>query len=157
MRSVELALLLVVVGTVALAAQEFHPPPVRSAGERGTRLGLFGFGVRGGIDLSGNTQLVFGVALDAGNLVTSRFRLRPSGEIGVFNGVNSYVGSLEGIYRFTGEGQAATPHAGGGFSLVGDDPCGTHRGLPAGWLNGVRGRGLHYSLTFNLLVENPRH
>src|SRR2546423_13629615 len=92
MRSVELALLLVVVGTVALGAQEFHPPPVRSAGERGTRLGLFGFGVRGGIDLSGNTQLVFGVALDAGNLVTSRFRLRPSGEIGVFNGVNNFVG-----------------------------------------------------------------
>src|SRR5436305_1457745 len=107
MRSVWLALLFAgvglgvggVVGTVALAAQEFHPPPVRSAGERGTRLGLLGFGVRGGIDLSGNTQLVFGVALDAGNLVTSRFRLRPSGEIGVFNGVNSYVGSLEGGRR----------------------------------------------------------
>jgi len=105
MRSVGLSLLLAVVPTAALAAQEFHPPPVRSAGD-GTRLGLLGFGVRGGIDLSGKTQLVFGVTLDAGNLLSNRFRLRPSGEIGVFNGVNSYVGSLEGLYRLTGEGQA---------------------------------------------------
>jgi len=142
-----------VVGTVALAAQEFHPPPVRSAGERGTRLGLLGFGVRGGIDLSGNTQLVFGVALDAGNLVTSRFRLRPSGEIGVFNGVNSYVGSLEGLYRFTGEGQAATPYAGGGFSLVGHDRCGTDPDCPDVWLNVVVGVELHYRSTFNWLLE----
>ena len=160
MRSVWLALLFAgvglgvggVVGTVALAAQEFHPPPVRSAGERGTRLGLLGFGVRGGIDLSGNTQLVFGVALDAGNLVTSRFRLRPSGEIGVFNGVNSYVGSLEGLYRFT-EGQAATPYAGGGFSLVGHDRCGTDPDCPDVWLNVVVGVELHYRSTFNWLLE----
>src|SRR3989442_1212949 len=27
----------------SLAAQEFHPPPVRRADDRGTRLGLFGF------------------------------------------------------------------------------------------------------------------
>src|SRR5437762_11641378 len=120
MRRVGLSLLLAVVGTAAVAAQEFRPPPVRSAGD-GTRLGLLGFGVRGGIDLSGKTQLVFGVTLDAGNLLSNRFRLRPSGEIGVFNGVNSYVGSLEGLYRFTGEGQAVTPCAGGGVSLVGHD------------------------------------
>ncbi len=55
MRRVGLSLLLAVVGTAALAAQEFHPPPVRSAGD-GTRLGLLGFGVRGGIDLSGKTN-----------------------------------------------------------------------------------------------------
>src|SRR5256884_1147579 len=120
MRSVWLALLLPGVAAVALAAQEFHPPPVRSPGD-GTRLGLLGFGVRGGIDLSGKTQLVFGVTLDAGNLLSNRFRLRPSGEIGVFNGVNSYVGSLEGLYRFTGEGQAVTPLARRRFRPVGHD------------------------------------
>src|SRR5437762_13592669 len=107
MRSVWLALLLPAVAAVALAAQEFHPPPVRSPGD-GTRLGLLGLGVRGGIDLSGNTQLVFGVTLDAGNLLTSRFRLRPSGEIVVFNCVNIYVGILVGPHRFTGEGQGVT-------------------------------------------------
>src|SRR2546430_13508787 len=100
MRSVWLALLLPAVATVALAAQEFHPPPVRSPGD-GTRLGLLGFGVRGGIDLSGNTQLVFGVTLDAGNLLTNRFRLRPSGEIGVFNGVNTPRGGPGGRVRVT--------------------------------------------------------
>src|SRR5437667_286242 len=143
MRSVGLWLLFAVLGTAALAAQEFHPPPVRSAGD-GTRLGLFGFGVRAGIDLSGETQLVFGVTLDAGNLLSSRFRLRPSGEIGVFNGVNSYVGSLEGLYRFTGEGRAVTPYAGGGFSLVGHDRCGADPDCPDVWLNVVVGFELHY-------------
>ena len=54
--------------------------------------------MRGGIDLSGKTPLVFGVTLAAGNLLSNRLRLRPSGEIGVCNGVNSYVGSLEGLY-----------------------------------------------------------
>ena len=152
MRSVGLSVLLAVVGTAALAAQEFHPPPVRSAGD-GTRLGLLGFGVRGGVDLAGSKQLIFGVTLDAGNLVTNRVRLRPSGEIGVFNGVNSYVGSLEGIYRFTGEGQAATPYAGGGFSLVGHDRCGSDPACPDVWLDVVVGVELHYRSTFNWLVE----
>src|SRR5256885_16071047 len=103
MRSVWLALLLAGmglgggggVGTVALAAQDFHPPQVRSAGEHGTRLGLLGFGVRGGIDLSGSTQMGIGGTLDAGHLLTNRLRLRPSGEIGAFHGGNSYHGSLE--------------------------------------------------------------
>src|SRR5256885_12216925 len=112
MRSVWLALLLPGVAAVALAAQEFHPPPVRSPGD-GTRLGLLGFGVRGGIDLSGKTQLVFGVTLDAGNLLTSRFRLRPSGEIGVFNGVNSHRRRLGGLYPFPRGRQAGTPDPGG--------------------------------------------
>src|SRR5437588_11991115 len=102
MRRVGLSLLLAVVATAALAAQEFHPPPVRSAGD-GTRLGLLGFGVRGGIDLSGKTQLVFGVTLDAGNLLSNRFRLRTSGDIGVLHGVNSYVGRLHGGYRLDRE------------------------------------------------------
>jgi hypothetical protein len=152
MRSVGLWLLVAVVSAAALAAQEFHPPPVHSAGD-GTRLGLLGFGVRGGIDLSGKTQLVFGVTLDAGNLFSSRFRLRPSGEIGVFNGVNSYVGSLEGLYRFTGEGQAVTPYAGGGFSLAGHDRCGADPDCPDAWLNVVVGFELHYRSTFNWLLE----
>ncbi|PYO98586.1 MAG: hypothetical protein DMD60_03895, partial [Gemmatimonadetes bacterium] len=98
-----LIVLLAAGGLTRLAAQEFHPPQVRAAGRRGTRLGLFGFGVRSGIDLAGPTQMVFGVTLDAGDLVSPRLRVRPSGEIGFFNGRNSYVGSLEALYRFTAE------------------------------------------------------
>lgn len=153
MRGMGLVVLLALGGSIALAAQEFHPPQVPRAGDRGTRLGLFGFGVRGGIDLSGNTQMVFGVALDAGNLFTQRLRLRPSGEIGVFNGVNSYVGSLEALYRFTGDEQVATPYAGGGFSLVGHDACGADPDCPDLWANVVVGLELHYRSTFNWLLE----
>jgi hypothetical protein len=135
-----------------LAAQEFHPPAVRRGEDHGTRLGLFGFGVRSGIALSGS-QLVFGTTLDAGNLVSSRLRLRPSGEIGVFNGANTYIGSLEALYRFTGDEEAATPYAGGGFSVAGHDGCGSDPGCPGLWVNVVVGFELHFRSTFNWLLE----
>lgn len=137
----------------SLAAQEFHPPPVSRGNDRGTRLGLFGFGVRAGIALSGNNQLVFGTTLDAGNLGSSRLRLRPSGEIGVFNGANTYIGSLEALYRFTGDEDVATPYAGGGFSVAGHDRCGADPGCPGLWVNVVVGFELHFRSTFNWLLE----
>ena len=153
MRQVWLAMLLVASGITPLAAQEFHPPAVRPSGGGGTDIGLFGFGVRGGIDLAGSTQMVFGVTLDAGNLVSPRFRIRPSGEIGFFNGRNSYVGSLEALYRFTGDEQTATPYVGAGFSLVGHQSCGTDPDCPDLWANVVVGFELHYRSTFNWLLE----
>src|SRR2546426_462114 len=140
-------------GITPLTAQEFHPPPVRPSGGRGTHIGLFGFGVRGGIDLAGSTQMVFGVTLDAGNLVSPRFRIRPSGEIGFFNGRNSYVGSLEALYRFTGDEQTATPYVGAGFSLAGHQSCGAAPDCPDLWANLVVGFELHYRSTFNWLLE----
>ena len=153
MRRVWLTVLLAAGGLAGLAAQEFHPPQVRPAAGRGTHLGLFGFGVRGGLDLAGSTQMVFGVTLDAGNLVTHRLRIRPSGEIGFFNGRNSYVGSLEGLYRFTGDEQVATPYAGAGFSLVGHESCGADPDCPDVWVNLVVGFERHYRSTFNWLLE----
>ena len=56
-------LLLACAGTSA--AQEFQPPRVRS-GAGGKGLGLYGFGVRGGLDL-GSGQMVFGTTLDIGS------------------------------------------------------------------------------------------
>src|SRR6266581_4333248 len=153
MRQVWLAMLLVAGGITPLTAQEFHPPPVRPSGGRGTHIGLFGFGVRGGIELAGSTQMVFGVTLDAGNLVSPRLRIRPSGEIGFFNGRNSYVGSLEALYRFTGDEQTATPYVGAGFSLVGHQACGADPDCPDLWANVVVGFELHYRSTFNWLLE----
>ena len=108
------------------AAQEFKPPRVSGASS-GTHLGLFGFGVRGGIDLKNRGQVVVGTALDLGDLFSSRVRLRPSGEIGVFNGGNSYVGSLEALYRFTDDDQVAIPYIGTGLSLAGHEHCGEPR------------------------------
>ena len=148
-----LVVLLAVGGSAALHAQEFHPPQVPKSAGGGTRLGLFGFGVRGGIDLSGNTQMVFGVTLDGGNLLTSRLRLRPSGEIGVFNDQNTYVGSFEALYRFTGDEQMATPYVGAGFSLAGHRSCGADPDCPDLWANLAVGFELHYRSTFNWLLE----
>ena len=153
MRRAWLVVLLLAGGTSLVGAQEFHPPAVQRSGDHGTRLGLFGFGVRGGVDVSGRKQMVFGVTLDAGHLFGSRFRIRPSGEIGVFNGVNSYVGSLEGLYRFTPDDQPVTPYAGGGFSIVGHDACGADPNCPDLWANIVVGLELRYRSTFNWLIE----
>ena len=136
----------------ALAAQEFHPPPVRRSHDRGTRLGLFGFGVRGGLDL-GSSQLVLGTTLDAGNLFHPRLRLRPAVELGIFKGANTYAGSFEVAYRFTGDEQVATPYLGGGFSLAGHDGCAVDPGCPSVWANVLVGVELHYRSTFNWLLE----
>jgi hypothetical protein len=143
------------VGTLAAAAgggaQQFSPP--KSAGASGTRLGLFGFGVRGGLDFKGDGQLVLGTTLDAGDLFTNRVRLRPSAEIGVFNGDNTYVASLESLWRFTQDEEVATPYVGIGFSLASHARCGADPDCPDLWLNLVFGFELRYRSTFNWLLE----
>lgn len=154
LRRVWLTLIATAAGVAApLRAQQFHPPPVPRSGEPGTRLGLFGFGVRGGIDLSSGTQLAFGVTLDAGNLFTERLRIRPSAEIGVSRGPNTYIGSLEGVYRFTSDAEGATPYAGAGLGVAGHDACGSDPRCPSVWANVVVGFELHYRSTFNWLLE----
>ena len=136
----------------ALAGQQFQPPAT-SASDRGTRIGLFGFGVKGGLDFGSGGQFVAGASLDLGNLFWSRLRLRPSGEIGVFNGSNTYVGSFEVLFRFTDDNQLAQPYVGTGLSLAGQENCGTVTGCPGVWLNIVFGFELHYRSTFNWLLE----
>jgi hypothetical protein len=135
-----------------LSGQEFKPPRVSGA-PTGTRIGLFGFGVRGGVDLKGSGQLVVGTVLDLGDLFTARVRLRPSGEIGVFNGGNTYIGSAEALYRFTDDDQVAIPYIGTGLSLAGHENCGADPACPALWVNLVFGFELHYKSTFNWLLE----
>jgi hypothetical protein len=152
MRTMWVAAVLLAAATPPLATQQFHPPAVRAAA-RGTRIGLFGFGVRGGIDLANQRQLVLGVTLDAGDLWSSRLRIRPAGEIGMFNGVNSYVGSLEALYRFTEDEEGATPYAGGGVSVAGHDACGSDRECPDLWANVAVGLEVHFRSTFNWLLE----
>lgn len=136
-----------------VAAQAFHPPPVQRARSGGTRIGLLGFGMRIGADLSGSGAAVLGVALDAGNLFIDRFRLRPSAEIGILHGPNTYVGSFEGLYRLSGDNQAATPYVGGGLAFAGHAGCGADPGCPGVWVNVVLGIELRYRSTFNGLLE----
>jgi len=150
------ATLLAVVAAVALApnarAQQFSPPK-SSGGSGGTRIGLYGFGVRTGIDFKGAGHLVLGTTLDMGDLFSNRVRIRPSAEIGVFNRENTYAASFETLLRFTDDDQVATPYVGLGFSLAGHDACGADPDCPDLWLNLVFGFELHYRSTFNWLVE----
>jgi hypothetical protein len=136
----------------ALAAQQFVPPK-SEGGASGTRLGLFGFGVRAGVDLKGDGQLVLGTTLDGGDLFSRRIRLRPSAEIGVFNGPNTYVVSLETLWRFTEDEEVAVPYVGLGGSVAGHEGCGSDPNCPATWLNLVFGVELRYRSTFNWLLE----
>jgi hypothetical protein len=134
------------------AAQQFVPPKSGESGG-GTRVGLFGFGARAGFDFEGSGQLVVGATLDAGDVFTSHVRLRPSAEVGVFNGPNTYITSLEGLWRFTKDDDVATPYAGVGFSIAGHEDCGADADCPALWANVVVGFELRYRSTFNWLLE----
>lgn len=152
MRTVALTFVLVLALSVAPAvAQQFVPP--KNSPRTGTRIGLFGFGVRGGIDLRGDGQLLLGTTLDVGDLFTSRVRLRPAAEIGVFNGPNTYVGSFDVLWRFTDDDEVATPYVGLGLALAGRTDCSADPQCPDLWLNLVFGFELHYRSTFNWLLE----
>ena len=137
----------------SVGAQEFKPPRVSPPDSGGTRVGLFGFGVRGGIDMSGRRQLVFGTTLDVGNLISNRARLRPSGEVGVFNGANTFVGSFEALFRLTDDDQLAIPYIGLGFGIAGHENCSADPNCPEFWANLVFGFELHYRSTYNWLLE----
>jgi hypothetical protein len=80
-------------------------------------------------------------------------RLRPSGEIGVFSGENTYIGSAEALYRFTDDDQVAIPYLGSGISVAGHTRCGLDPNCPNVWINLVFGFELHYKSTFNWLLE----
>jgi hypothetical protein len=138
---------------VRVAAQAFHPPPVQPNASGGTRIGLLGFGVRGGADVGGKGAAVLGVAFDVGNLFVDRFRLRPSAEIGILNGPNTYVASLEGLYRLSRDHQTATPYVGAGLAVAGHAGCGTDANCPALWVTFVLGIEVRFRSTFNWLLE----
>jgi len=140
-----------VLATHTVKAQQFQAPKTGKHG--GTRIGLFGFGVRGGVDFRRSGQLVLGSTLDIGDLFSNRLRLRPSAEIGVFNGANTYVGNFEALWRFTADEEVATPYIGLGFGVAGRDGCGSDPQCPDLWLNTVFGFELRYRSTFNWLLE----
>jgi hypothetical protein len=152
MRIVVMVLLLFSLFAVADApAQQFQPP--KNGKHGGTRIGLFGFGVRAGVDFRRSGQFVLGSTLDLGDLFSNRLRLRPSAEVGVFNGPNTYVGNFEVLWRFTDDEEVATPYIGAGVGVAGRDGCGTDPQCPDLWVNTVFGFELHYRSTFNWLVE----
>ena len=145
--------MLCAMATASAAAQAFTPPQEHPARRGGTQIGLLGFGVRGGVDVNDRGQLVAGVTVDAGSLGVDRLRLRPSAEIGILNGANTYAGSFELLYRFTDDNGAVTPYVGAGVALAGHAACGADPECPDLWLNGVAGVEIRYRSTFNWLLE----
>jgi hypothetical protein len=148
---------LAVAVTVALAAtrldaQAFNPPTVQHA-TVGTHLGLYGFSVLAGGDFAAPSQVVLGVGLDAGTVVISALRVRPWAELGFANGVDTYVGSLEMLYRFAPDGAALVPYAGGGPGLESHAQCQADARCPAVWLNAVLGVEVRFRSTFNWIVQ----
>ena len=152
MRITLLAVLAALVAAPA-AAQDYQPPDDPASSGNGTHLGLYGFGVRGGLDFTHNGRLALGVTLDLGQLFVERLRLRPSGELSVFNGPNVYVGSLEALYYFTGAAERARPYAGLGAGLAGGASCSSDPDCPDLWINVVVGFELRFRPTFNWLLE----
>jgi hypothetical protein len=122
------------VSAVSLSAQE-----TETGRRTTTALGLFGFGVMGGVDLEGDGQVVAAVALDAGHLFTDRLRFRPSAEIGFTGGDNAYLANVEVVYRFIDDARRVVPYIGTGFGLRGRDECGSDPECPNIWMQFVLG------------------
>jgi hypothetical protein len=83
----------------------------------------------------------------------SRLRIRPSAEIGFLNGDDTYVGSLEAVYRLAGDNETVIPYLGAGFALAGHRDCSADASCPAVWLTTVLGIEVRYRSTFNWLIE----
>jgi len=130
------------------AAQQFQPPKKRGA--RRTPSGCFGFGVRGGVDFRKSGQFVMEATLDLGDLLTNRIRLRPSAEVGVFNGPNTYVGNFEALWRFTTTRRWQTPYIGLGLAWRAAKVAAPIRHARA-VVKHRFGFELHYRSTFNWL------
>jgi hypothetical protein len=117
------------------------------------RLGLFGFGVQAGLDLTGDDQLIFGSTLDLGDLYGDRLRMRASGELGTGAATNTYVISAELTYRFVADTMFTVPYVGGGLGLFSQDGCGDIDACPAVWLQFAIGFEINIRAPMRWLVE----
>jgi hypothetical protein len=133
-------------------AQDFVPPDA-NAQSGSVRLGLFGFGTRLGFDVAGDNQVVGGITLDAGHLFSDRVRVRPSVEVGVGDGPNSYVLNFELMYRFVSDRETAVPYTGFGLGVWGQGECAVVPGCPGVWPQFALGFELKIREHFNWLLE----
>jgi hypothetical protein len=148
-RLIVLALPLALVAPPA-AAQEFHPPSGDSTTQSpvgGLSVDLFGFSVRGGLDVTGGVQWVIGTSLDIMELWSPRVRLRPSVEIASEPGSTvtfHWAGEL--IYRFQPDNAPAIPYVGIGLGHMSE----AH---PTIWPTIAIGFELQLRRSFNWLIE----
>jgi len=117
------------------------------------RLALLGFGVRAGVDLSGEDQLILGSTLDLGDLYTDRLRMRASGELGLGAGADTYVIGAEVTYRFVADSMFTVPYLGGGLALYSQEDCDSEPACPAFWPQFVLGFEIDLRAPIRWLVE----
>jgi hypothetical protein len=133
------------------AAQEFHPPSSGGSTEQvgGPSVDLYGFSVRGGVDVTHGLQWVLGTTLDVAELWSPRVRFRPSVEIASNGGSTvTFHWAGEIIYRFEPDNAPAIPYVGLGIGHMGNCP-----GCTAIWPNVVLGFELQFRPSFNWLIE----
>jgi hypothetical protein len=152
MRAALLGLTLLVSGS--LIAQE---PPETDAGggpdQAAVRVGLFGFGARVGLDLARDVPVVLSYVVDVGDLYTDKVRFRPSAEVGLRGGMNTYVFNAELMYRFTEDSEIAVPYLGAGIALMARDGCGADPDCPSLWAQFALGFELRFRDQINWLLE----
>lgn len=117
------------------------------------RIGLFGFGARFGVDFEDDGQAVTGLALDVGYVADDRLRVRLSGELGFLNTDNTYVTSLELVYRFMPDSALAIPYVGAGVGVFGRTECEADPDCPDLWLQFALGFEMRLREEMNWLVE----
>ena len=146
-------LLLLLLAAPPLAAQDFRPPDEEKP-PSSIKVGITGFGARAGVDFSGANQLISSIAIDVADLYSDRVRVRPSGEIGIGGGVDTYLANLDVMYRFMGDAERAVPYVGFGVGLFGQNPgCGPDPGCPRLWPQFTLGFELNFRPGINWLLE----
>jgi hypothetical protein len=136
-----------------LAAQDFRPPEEDNE-PSSIRVGLTGFSARAGVDFKGDNQFISSMAIDVVDFYSERVRLRPSGEIGIGGGINTYLVSLDVMYRFAGDADHAIPYVGFGAGLFGASPnCAPAPGCPKVWPQFTLGFELNFRPGINWLLE----
>jgi hypothetical protein len=136
-----------------LFAQEFKPPKEEDTEPTSIKVGLTGFSSRVGVDFKGTTQLISSIAFDVADLYSSRVRVRPSGEIGVGGGTDTYVGSLDVMYRFTMDSERAVPYIGFGLGFWSHAGCAAATDCPSLWPQFTLGFELNFRPGINWLLE----
>jgi hypothetical protein len=136
-----------------LAAQDFRPPE-EDTEPSSVKVGVTGFSARGGVDFKGANQLISSIAIDVVDVYSDRVRVRPSGEIGIGGGTDTYLASVDVMYRFVGDADHAIPYVGFGVGLFGTSSgCGAAPGCPKLWPQFTLGFELNLRPGINWLLE----
>jgi hypothetical protein len=148
-RLILLAFPLAVVAAPA-AAQEFHPPSGgAAAAPGGLAVDLYGFAVRGGLDVTHTARWVLGTSFDVAELWSPRVRLRPSVEIASDTGsAVTFHWAAEITYRFQPDNAPAIPYVGLGVGHMS-----TCHACTTIWPTIVLGFELQLRPSFNWLIE----